>query len=504
MRIVFVHNALESLAVEHLAALLKRAGHQVGLAFDPAIGSSFRYSNAWVAGLFSAEKQVVRKVVSMSPDLVCFSVYSDNYGWACAMARAIKQRLPVPILFGGVHPTLVPERVIRQENIDFVCVGDGEVSLLDLINALERQRMPSSFKNIWFKRGEEVVRSTGTAFVADASVFPAADKELFWQESPVFVQSVYTVVTGRHCLYACSYCHNSYLRSNYCGQYHQTRRQVDDVIAELARAKENYKIKRVSFFDELFISDRAWLEEFLRKYSEEIRLPFFCTVHPKLVDRQVVQMLKGAGCSSINMGVQTISERLRKDLLGRHETNDEIREAIRLITQANIFLFTNIIFGLPGQDEKEMEDIIQFFNENRPGFADSNWLRYYPKTTITRQAQARGFLTSQDIEDIEEGRVFKPYSTGGHTRNALNSKMRNLLSCVVLLPRSWVSWGLRHKAYRYFPLIDLRGSAVLAAMMSQKMFSGIKHPYPHLSVKDIICFHLIYAWRTCRDRLFHQ
>ena len=115
MRITFVYMGAESLAIEYLSSVLKARGHAVSLAFDPALFDDKQYlSLPALAKVFSARKRLINSVVALKPDLVAFSVGTDIYAWALSMARDIKKALNVPVIFGGVHATAVPERVIAN------------------------------------------------------------------------------------------------------------------------------------------------------------------------------------------------------------------------------------------------------------------------------------------------------------------------------------------------------------------------------------------------------
>ena len=265
------------------------------------------------------------------------------------------------------------------------------------------------------------------------------------------------------------------------------------MISELVLAKNKFGFKRVAFFDDLFISHGEWLKNFLREYKKEIGLPFFCTVHTNFINSEIVELLDDCGCSSANLGIQTISETIRKNVLQRYDTNKEIISAINLFKKTKIFLFTNVIFGLPYQDEKEMSDTIRFFNKLRPDFADSNWLRYYPKTAIVDFALKASLISQDDIRTIDEGNEFRPYSLGGHTRNQFNSRLRNLLSIINFLPKGIVRKIVDYKLYNYLPVFDLRHISVFCNIFIKKYLGNKKNPYPHLSFMDLLRFYFYYT-----------
>ena len=84
---------------------------------------------------------------------------TDFYEWACNIAEKIKEEINVPIIVGGIHPTSVPDRVMKNKNFDMLCIGEGEFAMLELANSLQRGEMDYSIKNIWFRRGEEIIKN---------------------------------------------------------------------------------------------------------------------------------------------------------------------------------------------------------------------------------------------------------------------------------------------------------------------------------------------------------
>ncbi len=491
------------MGVEYVSAVLQGLGHDTFLAFDPAIGDNFRFRSEAVKNIFSYDEAIVRRVKQLCPDLICFSVYSDTYQWAKRLAGKLKKECRAPILFGGHHATAVGEEVIKEENVDYVCVGEGEPAISELMDRLagggEDPAAPFA-ANIVFKHNGTPVFPLAVKFVEDLDALPLPDKGLFYREHPAFVRDPYSVVTSRSCIFECSYCHNSYLSRIYGTSRHKKRRRSPaNVINELLWAKGEFNIKRVAFFDDLFIHDADWLENFLSQYREKIDLPFFCTVHSRFLTPAMVALLERSKCGSVNLGIQTINERVRAKVLNRFEETGRIKQGVELLGRTAIFVCTNIILGLPEETEAETLETVKFLNACRPDFADSNWLRYYPKTRITEFAAETSLLTPEQVRGIRTGAQSLPYSLGGHTKTSANARIRNLLCLVNFLPRRLVEEIIVRRLYRRLPAFDLRGVCILFNILFQKYFRGKKFPYPHVSSLELLKFNAKYVFRRVKD-----
>ena len=150
MKVAFVCAEDEYPGIGYLSSYGKEHGYEVELVFEPKQFNLAYVRNGFLARLFSQERENLEELTVMKPDLIGFSCVTAHYRWAIDFARAVKRELPgVPIIFGGVHPTLVPEVVIEEGCVDFVCIGEGEGPLLELLQSLERGDSEYPIPNIW-------------------------------------------------------------------------------------------------------------------------------------------------------------------------------------------------------------------------------------------------------------------------------------------------------------------------------------------------------------------
>ena len=496
MKIVFIRCATESLGVEHLSAALKARGHTTALVYEPLLFSSFRLDTG--GGEAASARRAARLALELKPGLIAFSAESDYFGWALEAASEIKKLGGPPVIFGGIHVTVSPEAALARPELDFICVGEGERALPALADALQQGRGIEGIPNIWGRAAGGFIKNP-VELIEDLDALPFPDKDLFYSEYPDFLTDSYSIVTGRGCPNACTYCHNSAVRSKYSelgtNQRYERRRSPASVVRELAAAHERYGFKRVSFCDDLFISDKAWLRDFSARYREEIALPFFCNVHPSNTDAETAQLLREAGCAAVTLGIQTVSPALRREMLGRGETDTEIRSALALLDGAGIFVYTNFIFGLPGQDTDELMEVARFAAQNPAGFHDVNWLRYYPGTRIAGIAAVAGLLDTKALADIEAGAERRLYAHGGHSYTPERSRLRNLTLLSALLGRRLTLWLLDGGAWRYLPAANLRAPAIIARTLYSKLFLGMENPYPNFSLAGTLAYFIHYVKR---------
>lgn len=501
MRIGFVTSHYENLGIEYLSSALKAAGHEVKLYYEPALFHNFFYdSNFLHDRFFSFRERLLARLEKDKPDLVAFSVISDNYRWSAEMARAVRERCGAAIVFGGVHPTSVPEHVLRDRACDYVVVGEAEEALPELAAALASGRDPSGISNVGGWREGKPFLNPPRPLLVDLDSLPFPDKDLFYEECALMVRKSYMAVGSRGCRFACSYCWNSMTRKVYPGGYYR-RRSPENLVAELVWARKRYGIERVTFYDEVFTSDPEWLGKFLELYAREVGLPFFCCVHPSEITEETVKLLEKAGCGAVNIGVQTTNEKLAMEALNRSASNAASARALGLLRNTGIYVYSNFMLGLPGQTLEDVENDLLFCARNKADLPAIYWLRYYPGTRILDHALAAGIMTEEQAEKIRESREYLPYAITGNTYNPAFAKLGNLILLSALLPVWLAELIVRRKLYRFLPSANFLFPAIALKAIAGRLLGRKKHPYHYLSLGDYLAYYAHYSLRLLRYKL---
>ena len=403
-KVGFIYPGYENLGIEYLSASLKSKAFQTKLFLDPIIFDESGFiKNRILASAFSFQKYLLKQIIDYKPDLLCFSVITDNFLWASEWVRTIKRHLSIPIVFGGIHPTSVPEKVIVEPFVDYVCIGEGDVAIVELAQAICDSRPVNAVLNIWSKNQGRVHKNQIRPLINDLNIIPFPDKELYYAESPIFKEG-YLVATSRGCPFKCAYCCNNTYHALYKNAGRRVRRRsIDNILEEVTLAKEKYHFKFIHFVDDVFNFDPSWLSIFLQKYKKDVNLPFSCYLYPDFVGDSMAKQLKQAGCFKIQMGIQIINEEKRKNLLKRISSGSNIACAIKALKKENIYTVCDSIFGFPDETEEDLLSLALFLNEHIPDHCENFWLRYYPKTEITQWAFQNGYIDAIKIEKIEKG-----------------------------------------------------------------------------------------------------
>lgn len=437
MNVAFAYRAFESLGVEQLSACLKQHGHRTRLAFDPGLFADAFLRWDAASRWFRFREEMVTALSAPDVGLVCFSPVTYDVAWALDLARAVKARRPDrAVAMGGPHATVLPRMLLEEPAVDYAVAGEGEEPILRLVEALEHGSPPPRTPGL-FRRADGGVTGEPPALPdGDLDALPFADRALFRRAFPGLVGI--HMVTSRHCPNSCTYCHNNALRRVYGAHPHPRRHSPERVVEELEQAKTDFPTPSVRFFDELFTADPDWLEAFVEPYRKRIDAPFHCAVSPVTITPRTAELLARGGCYEVQLGVQTLREDVRRDLLRRPESGRQVGEALRLLRARGIRTGVDIILGLPGVTEADLEDTARFFSNHNATRINLYWLQPVPGTDMLDHLHRIGWLTDAQKRSVERGEEASGYFTGGLIHRTARS----------MLPYEWLIASAAHRSPR--------------------------------------------------------
>ena len=451
MRVLFIYNEVECLALQYLSAALREAGHETALLFDPRLFDGFRqeYNNRLFAGLASFRKDILARMEEYQPDVVGFSVLTANADWCASYAEEVRKRLPdATIVAGGYHATTSTEPMLRTGLYDWIVRGEAEDSLVRLVDGLQAGEVDRSIPNLaYLDDGQRFVENPLTPYEQDVDRYAEPDKELFVQLGPPFHVG-HMVEWRRGCPWGCTFCGNNAYRQMYYpdrDDYMYTRdflrsRSVDNALAELRHVKATYDPKILRVNDDDICADEPWLKEMAERMTDAERIPFKCFAIPNNINERTIKYLKQIGCAQIQMGVQSLNPEIRK-MLGRPNSEAQIARAIDLARAEGIGLFVDQIFGLPGETEDDLKKVEAFYQEHVPDVVSIYWLDIWAGADILQQSVDAGTITQETADaikayaetgDISTFRGYhndfaKPYAWRIDTRNVFGPKVAGFL-----------------------------------------------------------------------------
>ncbi len=402
MKALFISKGQETLAIEYLSGALKSAGHKVELLFDPGIDDNMGFWDISLLRKINPDNLFREEIARYKPDLVALSCPLNMFPFVRKSAALVKSVADIPVIVGGGHPTIAPEYVLSDENIDMICLGEGEEPLVELAERIERGKNYTDVKNLWVKTPGGIAKNPIRPLLEDLDSLPFPDREIFYRYN-CFSGNLY-FVAGRGCPFNCTYCCQHSFQKIYEGLGKYVRlRSVDNVISELKEALKIYPAKHIHSEDDTFAFERDWTNDFCREYKKHIGVPFYCHVRPGTLNEDILNRLADAGCVGVFFGVDCGDEAMRGQILKRKMKNEVIIEQAKLVKKAGIKISCSSMFCMPGETPEQMQMTFDMIKEIGSDFAYATI--YYPfyGTELFEYAHKNGYLDDETVALIKDG-----------------------------------------------------------------------------------------------------
>lgn len=389
MRILFIYKYkdYEPLGLMTLSAFLKNQGHQCIY-----IDTKF-------------EVNLIKQVKNLAPDIIAYSILTGNHLYFRDINLKLKRHLNFLAVFGGPHCTLFPE-FINEDGVDIISRGESEEAILDLVNRLMLKKDITNIPNLYVKQNEKIYKNEMAPLCLDLDSIPFPDRDLVNVYKHYKKMRRRDVISLRGCPYQCTYCYNHAFKDIYRSKGKYVRhRSVDNVIAELKILKVKYNTKVFHFQDDLFTMDKAWTLQFCKMFKDEIGLRFEIQVRVNHIDEEIVIALKDAGCVWALYGIETGNINIRKELLQRDITDDQIIEVSKLFHKHKIRTMSVNMLGLP---EESFENTLETLNINikcMPNYAWNSIYQPYPKTQLAQYSIEKGYFKGNE-NDFKESFLY--------------------------------------------------------------------------------------------------
>src|SRR3989338_11700547 len=247
-----------------------------------AILSAFLKQKGYLTSLIHISKKVKKRafislVKNHQPDIIAFSFISNMFSQVKTFSSWLND-LDIPTLHGEMHPTVAPEECLEQEGINTICRGEGENTIVDFCQAIEKGTDIRYIPNIWVKEDRKIYKNPCRNLIENLDSIPYPDYEFFQYQNLEESRLDKFLVTqaSRGCVYNCTYCCNPLLRSLYPNKERYLRYySIDRLLGEIEYGLKKYPfLREVRFSDDTLTQNKNWFKEFAEKYKKMIGLPY--------------------------------------------------------------------------------------------------------------------------------------------------------------------------------------------------------------------------------------
>ena len=293
------------------------------------------------------------------PDIIAFSSISSEFNFIRNTGIRIKNKYPkIYRIIGGVHVTLSPDEAIL-DIFDALCIGEGEYSMLEFVQSIEKGDYPTGIQNLWIKTPDgKIEKNPCREFIQNLDELPNMDREMWldWVKENNLKRGKQFIILGRGCPFECTYCSNHIFKKVAPGKYVRLRNH-EYIIKEIKEIKILQPLLKEIYFEiETFGVNIQWsltLCEELKKLNEYYNNEFCFGVNLRVTpafikDAELLfSKMKEAGFTYINIGLESGSPRIRENVLNRFYSNDDIINSVSLAVKYDLKVSLYVLIGLP-------------------------------------------------------------------------------------------------------------------------------------------------------------
>lgn len=433
------------LGLAYLSAVLNRSAHEsvyINLDYDDTLIYTNPFSRAKNISLYkrylekcdkdlncNSWKTLEDLLIWMSPEIVGISCVTVKMRSVLKMARIIKDySSDIKVVLGGHHSQIYANDILNNcPDIDFIIKGEGEESLVELADLLEKVKLGNShnleeslknidglvFRDNLGRACENIPRT----FIFNLDSLPYAESAKHYRNRELINLPLSSIMASRGCPYQCSYC-----ATNQIWHRKVRRRSVKNVIGEIEYRISNEKIREFNFLDDCFTMDKNWMLEFcdslLRK---NILINWSCISSVNFIDESLFKLIVRAGCNKINLGIESGSERILK-LCNKHFNLNQAKKIFDYARKYRVSTTAFFMIGFPTETEDDVKKTQECIYQLSPSWVYMNVLIPLPGTKFFDWAVKEGLIDTKLAwhGDIYENLQF-------NYTNVINDKLFNEL-----------------------------------------------------------------------------
>lgn len=372
------------LGLAWIATVLDEAGHKVEII------------DAHAEGLFVEDVPDRAKQLG-DFDIIGITATTPLINNSYALSGLLKNVYPDCLLvLGGVHPTVLPEECLSHDEVDLVVRGEGEMTLLDLANGKDIQKVDG----VSWKKDGKIIHNSPRELIKDLDSLPMPlyEKLPMHRYHPAIGASKRlpstSILATRGCPGRCTFCHRQF------GERLRVR-SGRKVAEEVLHLQKTYGIKDICFYDDTFTASKKEVRAFCEALQEyKIDLTWNCFSRIDTFNEEVFRMMKQSGCHQVMFGVESLNREILKNI-NKKMNPDAVKEVIQKAKKLGLEVRAAFMIGNPGETEESLQQMIRDMISLDPDIVHINITTPYPGTEMFSWARHNNLLMTTDWNDYD-------------------------------------------------------------------------------------------------------
>jgi radical SAM superfamily enzyme YgiQ (UPF0313 family) len=397
-------------------------------------------------------EETVKKVVDYGPDYLGISVSILSVSSASEIASAVKKTMDLPVIIGGPQVTLMPEEVMKRYLcFDYGVIGEGEITLINLLRELDkRKKKLGKINGIIYRSGSRLVRTRPAKLINDLDSLPLPAWGLLENKETYSISisrswrfPAFSFLSSRGCPGQCIFCAKLY--GNCLRSYSSER-----LIKVVGYLMKNYGIKHIDFYDDNFVIFRERLKKFCGYIIEnDIDITWTCLSRVDHINEEILKLMYNAGCRKLEFGIESGNQKIL-DFERKGITLEQIRRAVEMTKEAKIEAAGFVILGHPNETKETMKETIDFVKSLWLNDCFFSYMTPYPGTELYKIAKKYGKF-KEDWSIMNQGSI--SFIPRGLTENDLREYYKKGMIEFYFRPR--IIFHYLTKSIRQKKILDL-------------------------------------------------
>lgn len=347
-----------------------------------------RYGDALKQDTHHVWGEVHSLLDEFQPNIVGLSIKTAKLPSAFRIAEMAKKILPgVTVIAGGPHATVCPGEVLTSPFIDCVIRGEGEKTILEVIQRVEQDGELNDIFGVSWKHESEIIHNEDRPLILDLGMLPYPDRKLLMRYGDYTSTQLGWIMTSRGCPYNCGYCCSKSIWGRKV-RY----RPKEDVLGEVEELQDEHKVGALNFMDDSFTVNRQYVFDLCTAFLErKIKITWSCLTRADLLDEKMVKTMKAAGCTKVDVGVESGSKGVQK-IINKGINLEEISKMAKILRNNNMFWSAFFMMGFPGETKEDVLATLDFMKKIKPGWVCLSVFTPYPGTALYEKAKERGLI----------------------------------------------------------------------------------------------------------------
>jgi len=331
------------------------------------------------------------EIKRISPDLVAITALTPTIAKALQTAELAKKTCPqTTVVLGGYHPTFNYQEMLAKDYVDIVVMGEGEITLLDLVETLDEGGDLKNVQGIAYEGGVTPPRP----LISDLEELPFPARHLLPMEHYKILNMklhTATMISGRGCPMQCSFCASAALHGN-----RLRMRSPGNVVDEMEHLVNDHNAGMIAFMDDTFTLKPSQVEAICEEIKKrDMDVYWGCTARVDTLSGPLLHKMSDSGCITMFLGVESADQQ-QLDRVNKQITIDKIRSAFKLARENDIRTIASVVLGMPGDTRSSIERTIKFAREINPSYAVFSLATPYPGTKFYQEAVQNNIIRVKD------------------------------------------------------------------------------------------------------------